>query len=45
MRLKDVCEIKLNFPEADFLLMRKGGEMEVGKPTKEFSSENHQRLR
>lgn len=40
MRLKDVCEIKLNFPEADFWLIRKGSEKEVGKPTKEFSSEN-----
>lgn len=40
MRLKDVCEIKLNFPTADFWLVRKGSESEVGKPTREYNSEN-----
>lgn len=40
MKLKDVCEIKLNFPEADFWLTRKGSEKEVGRPIKKFSPEN-----
>jgi choline kinase len=40
MKLKYLCEIKTNFPDADFWLIRKGSEKEVGKPTKEYSSEN-----
>jgi hypothetical protein len=40
MKLKHLCEIKTNFPEADFWLVRKGDEKEVGRPTKEFSPEN-----
>jgi hypothetical protein len=40
MRLKDVCDIKLNFPDADFWLTRKGSEKQVGKPVKTFSPEN-----
>ena len=40
MKLKHLCEIKTNFPEADFWLIRKGSEKEVGRPTKEFSPEN-----
>jgi hypothetical protein len=40
MKLGHLCEIKTNFPEADFWLVRKGSDEEVGKPTKEFSPEN-----
>ena len=36
LRLKYVCEIKTNFPEADFWLIRKGDEETVGKPVKKF---------
>jgi choline kinase len=39
MKLEDLCEIKTNFPEADFWLDRKGSIDTVGKPIKEFSSE------
>ena len=38
-RLKDVCEIRTNFPNADFWIVRKGSESTVGTPTKTFSSE------
>jgi hypothetical protein len=40
MRLKDLCEFKTNFPEADFWLNKKGTSKTVGSPTKEFSPEN-----
>lgn len=40
MRLKDLCEFKIDFPEADFWLIRKGDEFTVGKPTREFNPEN-----
>ena len=39
MTLGDLCEFKVNFPEADFWLIRKGNEKVVGKPTKEFDPE------
>ena len=39
MTLGDLCEFKVNFPEADFWLVRKGDENSVGKPTKEFDPE------
>lgn len=37
MKLKDKATIKTNFPEADFWIIRKGSESDVGKPTKKFS--------
>ena len=40
MRLKDVCEFKVDFPEADFWLVRKGSEKTVGTRTKNFSPEH-----
>jgi restriction endonuclease S subunit len=40
MKLGQLCDIRTNFPEADFWLIRKGNDDEVGKPTKEFSPEN-----
>jgi len=36
LRLKYVCDIKTNFPEADFWLIRKGDEKTVGKPVEKF---------
>jgi restriction endonuclease S subunit len=38
MRLKHIAEIKTNFPEADFWLIRKGYISNLGKPTKTFNS-------
>ena len=40
MRIGDVCEFKTKFEDADFWLIRKGSETEVGKPVKTYSSEN-----
>ena len=40
MKLSDLCEIKINFPDADFWLIRKGSEKTVGYPVKEFNPEN-----
>ena len=39
MRLKDLCEFRINFPEADFWITRKGDINSVGKPSKEFDPE------
>jgi hypothetical protein len=36
----DVAEIKTDFPEADFWLQRKGSEKTIGKPIREYYSEN-----
>ena len=41
MTLSDVCEIKINFPEADFWLYTKGSEKSLGMPTKD--AENYER--
>ena len=40
MTIGDLCTFKVNFPDADFWLIRKGGENVVGKPTNEFSEEH-----
>ena len=40
IRLKDVCEIKTNFPDADFWLQRKGDVKSLGRPSKEYNNEN-----
>lgn len=40
MNLGETCEFKINFPEADFWLIRKGSGSRVGEPTKTFSPEN-----
>ena len=40
MTIGDICIFRVNFPDADFWLERKGSEKTVGKPTKEFSEEN-----
>lgn len=40
MTIGDLCEFKVDFPEADFWLVRKGSESTVGTPTKEFSPEH-----
>lgn len=38
--LSEKAEIKTNFPEADFWIIRKGTENKVGSPTKDFSPEH-----
>ena len=38
-KLSDVADIKINFPEANFWLIRKGSIEEVGRPTKNFNKE------
>ena len=38
--LKDVCEIKTNFQNADFWIIRRGSEDSVGKPVKVFNKEH-----
>jgi hypothetical protein len=40
MTLGQVAEVKTNFPDADFWLVRKGTEEAVGKPSKEFKEED-----
>ena len=40
MTIGDICEIRTNFPDADFWLQRKGDKTTVGKPTKEYYEEN-----
>lgn len=40
MTIGDICEIKTNFPEADFWLQRRGSIETVGKPIKEYYEEN-----
>ena len=39
MILSDLCDVKTNFPDADFWLIRKGTKEKVGIPTKEYSPE------
>jgi hypothetical protein len=39
LKLSDVADIKINFPEANFWLTRKGSIKEVGRPTKDFNKE------
>jgi choline kinase len=38
--VKDYCEVKTNFPEADFWLTRRGSITTVGKPSKAFNAES-----
>ena len=38
--LSEKAEIKTNFPDADFWIIRKGTENKVGSPTKEFNPEH-----
>ena len=40
MKLKHIADFKVNNPEADFWIIRKGSEKSVGSPTKEFSPEH-----
>lgn len=39
MKLGDLCEIRINFPDADFWLIRKHNIDVVGKPVREFDAE------
>lgn len=38
--LEDICDVKTEFPEADFWLQRKGSVTTIGRPTKQYNSEN-----
>lgn len=38
--LDDIAEVKINFPDADFWLQRKGSEKTIGKPKRDFYEEN-----
>jgi len=38
-KLNSLCEIKTNFEDADFWIVRKGSEKKVGMPTKKYSDE------
>lgn len=40
MTIGELCEFKVNFPDADFWLIRRGSEDAVGKPVNEFNPEN-----
>ena len=40
LTLGKVAEIKINFPDADFWIKRRGSEDQVGKPTREFNKED-----
>ena len=40
VKLGDLCEVKLNFPDADFWLERNGLISNVGKPLNHFSADN-----
>lgn len=40
MKLKFFAEIKTNFPEADFWLIRKGAAKKLGEVTREFYKEH-----
>lgn len=39
-KLAQHCEIRTNFPEADFWLVRRGSENDVGRPTRTFGPEH-----
>ncbi len=36
----NIAKVKTNFPEADFWLVRKGSELDVGKPTNIFKPQH-----
>ena len=40
MKLKHIVDHKVNDPEANFWLIRKGSANKVGRPTREFSPEH-----
>lgn len=40
MKISDVAKVKVNFPKADFWLIRKGSIDKVGMPVNEFCSEH-----
>jgi len=40
VRLGELCEIKTQFPDADFWIVRRGTAESVGKPTKEYNPEH-----
>ncbi len=40
MKLSDLAEIKTNYPEADFWLIRRGSVKQCGKPVRTFNREH-----
>ena len=40
MKLKQIVDLKVNDPDANFWLIRKGSANKVGRPTREYSSEH-----
>ena len=38
-KLFNIAQVKVNFPDADFWIVRKGSDSSIGKPTRAFSSE------
>ena len=40
MKLSDVATIKVNYPGADFWIVRRGSKEQCGKPVKEFNPEH-----
>lgn len=39
MKLKDIISIKIDNPNADFWIIRRGSSSQVGKPSREYSKE------
>lgn len=39
LKISDIADVKINFPEADFWIKRRDDIKEVGKPTKDFDKE------
>jgi hypothetical protein len=40
LKLGDVAKVGVNMPEADFWVVRRGSEREVGRPVKTFNPEH-----
>jgi hypothetical protein len=40
MKLGDLCEVKINFPDADFWIQRRGTPENVGRVKTEFNKED-----
>ena len=40
MKLKHIAELTLGNPEADFWIIRRGNANQVGRPTREYSTEH-----
>lgn len=40
MKLKDIVSLNIDNPEADFWIIRRGTDKQVGRPTREYSAEH-----